>query len=238
MPCHIRQPHSPNPLFYGQNDILKKLDDALLPSVPASHSLGLRSCTIYGLGGLGKTQIAIEFAFSREQHFDAIFWVQADEISKLAESFNRIARALGILDFGDASDRLASRNAVLEWFSSPVMASVPEDTGEQAPSRTNARWLLVFDIADNLGLLQGYWPFGAQGSILVTSRDPMARTDFTSDIGIELPELSPQDSTILLQKLVGHERIDQDDADALALSRRLGDKSNCRIDTSSGDDHP
>lgn len=223
MPCYMTHPMERNPSFYGRKDILLQLDAILLPSVGAvSNAPALRSCTLYGLGGLGKTQIAIEFAFSRKTHFDAIFWVRADEIAKMAESFNRIARTLGILDPLDVGDRNVSRNAVLEWLSNPRKASTIRSGDSRPLETTKAEWLMIFDNADNLELLHDYWPIGSHGSVLVTSRDPLAKTDLTSNNGIELSPLGIQDSAALLHKLLSQSLIEDDEANVLALSERLG----------------
>ncbi|KAL8831645.1 MAG: hypothetical protein Q9170_005199 [Blastenia crenularia] len=190
MPCYVTHPMERNLSFYGREDILLKLDEILLPSVGTVRTISnLRSNTLYSLGGLGKTQIAIEFTFSRRIHLDAILQVRADEIAKMAGSFNRIARALGIVDALDAGDRNVSRNAVLGWLSNPLKSFTIEGGDSQRMETTKADWLMIFDNADNLELLHDYWPVGSHGSIVVTSRDPLAKTDLTSNNGSELSPL-------------------------------------------------
>ena len=67
-----------------------------------------------------QTEVAIDFAHSRESHLDAIFWIQAGEVAKLAESFDRVGRALKLLDPNEAGDRVINRNRVLHWLSEPI----------------------------------------------------------------------------------------------------------------------
>lgn len=75
--------------FYGRQDILLQLDQHLLtPSAEAAFSgepQSPRHVAICGIGGVGKTSIAIEYAFSRQDMFDAIFWIRADEPAKLEQ---------------------------------------------------------------------------------------------------------------------------------------------------------
>ena len=70
---------------------MSRLDDALSPSGDmtfSSDSDSRKQVVLCGLGGLGKTSIAIEFAFSRRRKFDAVFWIRADAIAKLEEGKN------------------------------------------------------------------------------------------------------------------------------------------------------
>lgn len=66
---------------------MKDLDKSLLPperSTPSSLEYPhRRHAALCGIGGIGKTSIAIEYVFSRKEKFDAIFWIRSDETSKL-----------------------------------------------------------------------------------------------------------------------------------------------------------
>lgn len=219
MPCYVRAPHnSRNPSFVGRESVLNELDSALLPPDQVDEHFLLKSCTLHGLGGLGKTEVAVEFAHSREPSFDAIFWAQADEETKLAESFARFARALGLLEPTESADRKISRRRVLEWLADPIKRLTSNDFGSETGL---AKWLLIFDNADDLALIQSYWPNPAIGSILVTSRDPLSRTDLTSNVGIAMPELLPEESAHLLESLVGDPQSPHRYQDALKLAKRF-----------------
>lgn len=74
--------------FFGRDSELKRLDDALLPLSDMTFSSepdSRKQVVLCGMGGLGKTSIAIEFAISRRDRFDAVFWIRADEVAKLEE---------------------------------------------------------------------------------------------------------------------------------------------------------
>ncbi len=91
LPCFMVENRLYNREFFGQEDILKRLDEVLLPSLDLSSrpsSSGFprpTHLTLYGQGGLGKSEIAIHFVFARRQRFDAVFWVRADDAGKLEE---------------------------------------------------------------------------------------------------------------------------------------------------------
>jgi Holliday junction resolvasome RuvABC ATP-dependent DNA helicase subunit len=74
-----------NDKFFGRQNILQKLDELLLPrhdTIVSAEDGVLKHVTLCGMGGLGKTEIAIEYAFTRRDKFDAIFWIRADALSK------------------------------------------------------------------------------------------------------------------------------------------------------------
>lgn len=49
----------------------------------SAESEGLKQFALYGMGGLGKTEIATEFTFRHKEAFDAVFWIRADDPAKL-----------------------------------------------------------------------------------------------------------------------------------------------------------
>lgn len=74
MPCYMRDPIRQNPNFVGRSDIIAQIDSVLLQDDATSTAAsGLRSFSLCGFGGIGKTQIAIFYAFERQKLFDAIF---------------------------------------------------------------------------------------------------------------------------------------------------------------------
>ncbi|KAG5772018.1 hypothetical protein H9Q72_001631 [Fusarium xylarioides] len=155
MPCYLRNPHRINPNFMGRGDVLHQVDEALLPS----KSLHRRTFSLCGFGGIGKTEIAIHYAFTREKAFDAIFWVEADQATKLGRSFDYIAKGLGLIKNTSDVSHSESRQAVLEWLEDTTMkAKSPgnPDTPKEDKEPCLANWLLIFDNTECSTDLEGY----------------------------------------------------------------------------------
>jgi KaiC/GvpD/RAD55 family RecA-like ATPase len=68
-----------------------------------------------GLGGMGKTQIAVHFVYRHRNDFDAILWVHADTETKLLVSFKNFAVELGFWDEA-TSDQAGAKTAVIDWL--------------------------------------------------------------------------------------------------------------------------
>lgn len=85
LPCYLLRQYSKAGACFGRDDVLDMLDKTLLPTKNnhQEESRELKSFAICGLGGLGKTQIAVEFALTRKMHFDAIFFIYADSEMKI-----------------------------------------------------------------------------------------------------------------------------------------------------------
>lgn len=106
---------------------------------------------ITGLGGMGKTQVAAEYAFRFRDVYEAILWVSAESRESLLADFRAIASLLECPP--DLLDEPASLlQTMREWF------------------RSQSKWLLIFDNADNPALVDPFIPRAARGHILTTTR--------------------------------------------------------------------
>ena len=222
LPCYLLGPNTRNPMFHGRGDILAMVSDALVPTgsnEDRHQNAALRSFALCGLGGVGKTQIAVEYAFSSKPTYEAIFWMQASSIAKLDESFTQISVELGLEKASKAGDRVVSRNLVMSWLSNPVSTL----DGEEGLSRNKpVNWLMIFDNADDPEILSGYWPGSKHGAVLVTSRDPLAKTSLYCKQGIDLDPLSIEESASLLRSLAIPEQSDAQAEQSIAVAKRLG----------------
>jgi hypothetical protein len=149
LPCYLIT-YPQNPIFRGRRKILDRMSEALKP-IPGK----LMSYALYGLGGVGKTQLALEFAYSHLEWFKAIFWISAPSRAKLAQGILDAAQELGFTDTGVSLDENKAIKNMMSWLAS-----------------CNDNWLIIFDNADDLDVLTPCWPAAKQGAILVTSRDP------------------------------------------------------------------
>jgi len=214
-----------NPNFYGREQVMNLLSEALLPSktrVISSQNTGLRQFSLCGLGGIGKTEIAQEFASTFKDEFDAIFWVTSDETAKLDIRFQQISVQLGLEAVSESKSNVVSRELVKGWLSKP-WRDFSNETELQPGSKSlsEASWLLIFDNADDPYLLTDYWPQG-NGSVLITSRDPLAKSIFSMRTsGIDLESLSDIDGASLLLRLTDNEDGDDAEGGAQELAVRI-----------------
>lgn len=203
---------------------MERLAAELLPSknIVTASGTALRQFALCGFGGIGKTEIAREFSRRHKASFDAVFWVMADEIAKLDHHYQQISLALGLEDPSECKSQVVSREIVKGWLSnSQKHLSGSDEFVQSGQGRSEATWLLIFDNADDPIILADYWPQGS-GSILITSRDPLAKNMFTSrPSGLDLGPLTQQDSLSLFSHLTTSFNDSEDDI-AQQISNALG----------------
>ncbi|MGP0022601.1 MAG: FxSxx-COOH system tetratricopeptide repeat protein [Streptosporangiaceae bacterium] len=136
-----------NPNFTGRGPDLDKLARALAARAVTVHS-------VHGLGGVGKTQLATEYAHARATDYDVVWWVAAEEPASIPDQFAALAARLGL-------DPVADPEA---------LQALVRDRLRRVPG-----WLLIFDNADratDIGpwLPTGPMPPGIPGHVIVTTR--------------------------------------------------------------------
>lgn len=141
-------PYKRNRYFTGHEETLRRLHQALntLDAVSLTQAQGLS-----GLGGIGKTQIAVEFAYRYRAEYDAVLWVRADSLVALTSSFSQIARLLRLPESQEQDQRLIVE-AVLRWL------------------LLHTRWLLICDDLDDFSLARPFLPKAGAGHIIFTTR--------------------------------------------------------------------
>ncbi len=236
-------PLSRNKGFFGRKEILEDLEYVLSPvksdDYDLSNQASLKSFALCGAGGMelpimyqsspsmltllysgtGKTQIAAEYIHSRKSYYDAILWVQADEYAKLEQGFYHIAINLGLVkeNSTDARDRVITREVVKSWLKNPLKSF--KNGGSQDAEL--ATWLLVFDNLDHLDILHDFWPSDSSGSVLVTSRDPLALSHW-AEKGTKLEPFNPEEATEFLLKLTHREEEVEERSSGNEVAKRLG----------------
>jgi hypothetical protein len=220
LPCRSI-PLQRNPGFFGRETILYKMETALCPGerLPGSTSTqkGVNSLILQGEGGVGKTQIAVEFAYSNRDSFDVVLWAHADEPSKLARDFNRMAIKLGLVseNSAEARDHLFTRDLLKAWLMQPLKSYETPGKAE------GASWLLIFDHVIWPDVLNDYWPIGGStGSILITTR----RTMPWSTVKYPVCPIEPfpeEEAAAFLKKEVKQRGCSHDEEHARLLARRV-----------------
>jgi Tetratricopeptide repeat/Domain of unknown function (DUF4062)/NB-ARC domain len=178
-----------NPGFTGRDGLLAAVRDRLLAGDQAVVQ------ALQGMGGVGKTQLAIEYAHRFADGYDVAWWVGSEQAGLIGDQFAALGAALGCVQPGAGTETV--RAAVL------------------ADLHQRGRWLLVFDNAGNPADLAGWLPGGA-GHVLITSRE-RAWAEIAAPVEVDV--LARAESVALLRDRVTG--LGASDADRLAA--QLGD---------------
>ncbi len=134
-----------NPMFVGRDATLVHLRERLRSGGTAVVQ------ALHGMGGVGKTQLAIEYAHRYAGDYDVVWWVSAEKTGLISEQFAALAAELDLI---------------------PPRADTASAVGAlRAYLRGQGRWLLLLDNAESPGELRAWLPAGL-GHTLVTSRNP------------------------------------------------------------------
>jgi tetratricopeptide (TPR) repeat protein len=186
-------PYARNIHFTGREDELRDLRGSLTSDQP-----GRRVQVICGLGGIGKTQLALEYLYRNKEQYNIVWWINADEPATLALGFARLGTQLGM--------------------------HIPEGTGlddiRHAVRRvldTRSDWLLIFDNAAGVDDIRNYIPIERKGHVLITSRNPNWEA-----IARPFP-LKPMKRVDSVQFLLHRTGINKPDTAVGMLAQALGD---------------
>jgi tetratricopeptide (TPR) repeat protein len=142
-------PYPRNPFFIGREELLSRLHQQL--KAGQATALSQSPQAISGLGGIGKTQIALEYAYRYQRDYQAVLWAQAETQEALTSSYFSIAALLNLPEKDvPESDRVVA--AVMDWL------------------RTHKGWLFVMDNADELAQTRAFLPPSFEGHMLLTTR--------------------------------------------------------------------
>ncbi|KAH8668244.1 hypothetical protein BGZ60DRAFT_376348 [Tricladium varicosporioides] len=132
---------------------------------------------LYGLGGIGKTQLTVAYTKRHKDNYSAIFWLNIRDMDSVKQSFIKIARQilrehpsanqLSSVDMKENLDEII--DAVKGWLSLP----------------NNTRWLIIYDNYDNPKIagnadpaavnIHKFLPESDQGSVIITTRSPQVK---------------------------------------------------------------
>ncbi|KAI6777054.1 hypothetical protein HG530_000999 [Fusarium avenaceum] len=219
--AHCLVPYTYNPDFVGRSEVLELLRDQLGHTTPQSQNKGHSRAALHGLGGIGKTQIALAYSFWLQETSEdvSVFWIHASSAERFSEAYDNIARECKIPGHEDPSFDALSE--VKDWLE----------------SKGSGQWLMIIDNADDMRLffpqtdnfsksasnnedsLGQFIPECSHGTILITTRNMQVGSRLMKGKRpIEVGKMDGDESIQLLrQGLQGDESAE----DLLQLSSRL-----------------
>ena len=193
---HFIVPHPQNRRFVGRYREFEKLRRLFSSLDGNSHY----SVAIFGLGGVGKSQVASEFAYRYKSKYSSVFWVNGSSRQKLVNDYVGIASKMLNTSVADKYPEGIAK-ALKIWLDS-----------EEAAAH---KWLLIVDGADNINKIQDLLP--QAGHLLVTTRDQLAVGSVLYD-GVEIEQMGLEEATDLFRRSVD---VDEEDWDAEKLGLAL-----------------
>ncbi|BCY08905.1 FxSxx-COOH system tetratricopeptide repeat protein [Actinoplanes sp. L3-i22] len=183
-----------NPHFTGRRALLDDLADRLR----RTEMTAVLPQAIHGMGGVGKSQLAIEYVYRYQSQYDVIWWISAEQPQQILAALTDLARYLDLPVGPEAN------------------AAVPAVREALRLGRPYSNWLLVFDNAEDLDAVQNVVPTGGRGKVLVTSRN----ADWSLQANTLEVDVFDRDESVNLLR-----RRDPDitDNDAVQLAEALGD---------------
>src|SRR6266571_1609967 len=195
-------PYRRNPFFTGRETLLKELHDRLTSTKAAALTQA-----ISGLGGIGKTQTALEYAYRYREEYRFVLWVIAASRDSLISDFVKVATLLKLPE-KDEQDQNMVVLAVKRWLTE------------------HGDWLLVLDNADDLEMVAEFLPMENQGHIILTTR-----AQYTGKVArsLELEKMDLEEGILLLLRCANMLRPDaplaqasrEDRANAEAIVREM-----------------
>src|SRR5579859_3952387 len=176
-PKVLMRPYERNPYFLGRDDLLIHLRQKLEETKPKQYN---HRVAIFGMGGVGKTQVANEYIYRYEKHYNDIYWISATDESALLSGFEEIGSKTGCLGERTELTSMQVDKAVLSWL------------------EMQANWLLIVDNLDVVSVAKGLLPkVDTGGHTLITTQNPNAKNIPAE--GFEIPLLGQSDAINLLR---------------------------------------
>jgi tetratricopeptide (TPR) repeat protein len=186
-----------NPNFTGREELLAQLHEMLEEEAMTA----VTPLPLHGMGGVGKSQLANEYAYRHADDYEIIWWIPAEQQTQILASMVELAQQMR-LDAGSEA------NTALRAVRDALRSGQPY-----------GNWLLVFDNAEDPATVREFFPTGrtGKGKVLVTSRNLTWATVVSKAVSVDV--FPRQESKELLQR----RNPDLSDGDADRLAEALGD---------------
>jgi len=169
-------PYRRNPFFTAREEILQQIHEGFLTDTP-----GALPQALCGLGGIGKTQIAIEYAYRHRDYYHSILWARANTRDRLILDYMALAESLGIGNKRDESQE-------------HIIAAVKQRLAKER------NWLLLFDDVGEISSIDDFVPIEHDGHILLTTRSQAVGTSARK---IEVEEMNIEEGVQFLLRRAG-----------------------------------
>lgn len=181
---HISNLRASDAGFVGRRREIEAIHDLLHPlrdPRTAPHAPDLDAVVVHGLGGIGKTETVLQYAWEHADEYDLIWWVQADTPVRAINDLIELAKTLNLLERANHDETVINLWSAL---------------------RQRDRWLLVFDdVDDPASIHASYWPAIKRGHVLVTSRAATGWERLTSRT-LRLAGLTPEEAEDFLTRRI------------------------------------
>jgi hypothetical protein len=190
-----------NTTFVGRQTLLRTVEEQLA----AQDTAAVLPHALHGLGGVGKSQLVLEYIYTHQYDYRVICWIPAERESLVLAALATLAAQLGVAPTDQDPAGVPAAGTAVPAALEALRTGVPYDN-----------WLLVFDNAEDVEMVRGYFPANAPGKIIVTSRNRGWERVATS---LPVNVFEREESIELLQKRAAD--LPREDADRLAEA--LGD---------------
>ncbi|WP_256984244.1 FxSxx-COOH system tetratricopeptide repeat protein [Streptomyces sp. XY006] len=190
-----------NTTFVGRQALLRAVEEQLA----AQDTAAVLPHALHGLGGVGKSQLVLEYIYTHQHDYRVICWIPAERESLVLAALAALAAQLGVAPADQDTAGVPAAGTAVPAALEALRTGVPYDN-----------WLLVFDNAEDVEMVRGYFPANAPGKIIVTSRNRAWERVATS---LPVNVFEREESIELLQKRAVE--LPREDADRLAEA--LGD---------------
>lgn len=193
-------PYQRNPHITGRDELLDQLYVRVSERKPKQYN---HRVALYGLGGVGKTQVAIEYAYRNESIYSGIYWISAVDEAALLSGFLEIATETKCVPSVENLKLTEVAKRVLRWL------------------RKRPSWLMIYDNLDDITVVKNYLPdMTSEGHTLITTRNPNAISIPAE--GLEVDVLDVQGAMELLCIRSEIVALDAVKAEAIKIVTELG----------------